>query len=88
MPDELTQRVLNVIAATQRLAPERVTISSTFEELGIDSMDGVNVLFALENEFDISIPDDQAKTIRSIAEMVEGVRKLVEGSRPAAAGSE
>ena len=77
MPEQLTQRVLSVIAATQRISPERVTIDSSFQELGIDSMDGINILFALENEFDITIPDDQAKQIRSIREMVEGIQKLV-----------
>ncbi len=78
MPDDkLTRRVLDVIAATQKLPPETVTIDSSFEELNIDSMDGVNILFALENEFDISIPDEQAKQIRSIREMVEGVARLL-----------
>ena len=37
-------------------------------------MDGINILFALENEFDIAIPDDQAKQVRSIREMVEGIQ--------------
>ncbi len=77
MSDQLTQRVLSVIAATQRLPPEKVKIDSSFEELGIDSMDGINILFALENEFDITIPDEQAKQIRSIREMVDGIQKLV-----------
>ena len=77
MPDQLTQRVLTVIAATQRISPEKVTIDRSFQELGIDSMDGINILFALENEFDITIPDEQAKQIRSIREMVEGIEKLV-----------
>ena len=81
MSDELTQRVLKVIAATQRLDPEKVTIDSSFEELGIDSMDGVNILFALENEFDITITDEQAKQIRCVREMVEGVGKLVSGAQ-------
>jgi len=78
MPQELTERVLATIAQAQRIPPETVKIDSTFEELGIDSMDGVNILFALENEFDITIPDESAKQIRSIREMVDGVRKLVE----------
>ena len=82
MPDEmtsdLTQRVLRIIAETQRKDPAQVTIDSTFEELGIDSMDGVNIVFALENEFDINVPDDEVKNIRSVRDMVEGVRKLVE----------
>jgi acyl carrier protein len=80
MPDQLTERVLKVIAATQRISPEKVTIDSSFQELGIDSMDGINILFALENEFDITIPDEQAKKIRSIREMVEGIETLVSQS--------
>ena len=85
MPDPLTQRVLSCIAATQRISPEKVTVDSSFQELGIDSMDGINILFALENEFDITIPDEQAKQIRSIREMVEGIQKLVAEKSPAKA---
>ena len=48
-------------------------------------MDGINILFALENEFDITIPDEQAKQIRSMREMVEGVEKLVSESSAAKA---
>jgi len=79
MSDELTQKVISVIAATQRMPIEKITIDSTFEELGIDSMDGVNILFALEGEFNISIPDEAAKSIRGVRQAVEGVEKLVTG---------
>lgn len=77
MPDELAQKVIQCIAETQHLEPEKITVDSTFEELGIDSLDGINILFALETEFDISIPDDAAQSIRTVREMVEGVAKLV-----------
>ena len=73
MSDELIQRVRTVIANTQRIPIEKITIDSSFEELGIDSMDGVNILFALENEFDITIPDEAAKQIRNVRQMIEGV---------------
>ena len=76
--EELTQRILRIIAETQRKDPAQVTIDSSFEELGIDSMDGVNIVFALENEFDINVPDEEVKSIRSVRDMVEGVRTLVE----------
>ena len=76
--DDLTQRVLRIIAETQRKDQSQVTIDSSFEELGIDSMDGVNIVFALENEFNINVPDEEVKNIRSVRDMVEGVRKLVE----------
>ena len=76
--DEITARILAIVAETQRQDPAHVTVDSTFEELGIDSMDGVNIVFALENEFDINVPDEEVKNIRSVRDMVEGVRKLVE----------
>ena len=78
--DQLTERVLRIIAETQRKDRSQVTIDSSFEELGIDSMDGVNIIFALENEFNINVPDEEVKNIRSVRDMVEGVRKLVEQS--------
>jgi acyl carrier protein len=77
MPDEITERVLHVIADAQRLPPEKVTVDKTFQELGIDSMDGVSLLFALENEFDINIPDEAAKSIRSVQDMVDGVKSIL-----------
>jgi acyl carrier protein len=79
MSDELIQRVRTVIASTQRIPVEKITVDSSFEELGIDSMDGVNILFALENEFDITIPDDAARQIRNVRQMIDGVERLIAG---------
>ncbi len=76
--DEITGRILAIIGETQRKDPAQVTIDSTFEELEIDSMDGVNIVFALENEFDINVPDDEVKKLRSVREVVDGVVRLVE----------
>ena len=75
--DDLTDRVLRIIAETQRKDLSQVTIDSSFEELGIDSMDGVNIVFALENEFNINVPDEEVKNIRSVRDMVDGVHRLV-----------
>ncbi|HTP87543.1 MAG TPA: phosphopantetheine-binding protein [Bryobacteraceae bacterium] len=79
MSDELNQRIIRVIADTQHIPPETVTLDSTFAELNIDSLDGINILFALESEFNISIPDDAANTIRSVRDVVQGVTALLEG---------
>ena len=77
MSDELIERVRKVIATSKRIPEERVTVDSAFEELGIDSMDAVEILFALENEFDISIPDEEVKSVRNVRQMVEGVERLL-----------
>ncbi len=82
--DALGARVLRVIAQTQRIPQESITLDSTFEELKIDSLDGINIIFALENEFGINIPDEGVQNMRSVRETVEGVRKLTAEQKQAA----
>jgi acyl carrier protein len=74
---DLATKVMEVIAKTQRIPLESISLDSTFEQLKIDSLDGINIVFALENEFGINIPDDGVQSMRSIGETVEGVRKLL-----------
>ena len=85
MPDDLTDRVIGIIAETQHLDREKVTIDSSFADLNIDSLDGMQILFALENEFDINIPDDDVRTVRNVRQMCEGVAKLVAAKSTGAA---
>ncbi len=77
MSEELIGRVTRAIAKTQHLDPATVTIEKSFEELNIDSLDGINILFALEGEFDLDIPDEAAREIRTVREMVEGIERLL-----------
>jgi acyl carrier protein len=77
MSSDLTGRVISVIAKTQRIPREKITLESTFEELGLDSLDSVNILFALEEEFQINIPDEDTRDIRGVRQMVEGIGKLL-----------
>ena len=86
MSDELIHRVAAVIAKTQHIPPETVTIDKTFEELKIDSLDGMNILFAVEGEFNIDIPDEAARSIRSVREMAEGIEKLLAAKAAAEGG--
>jgi acyl carrier protein len=44
-------------------------------------LDGINILFAVENEFNINIPDDSAQNIRSVRDVVEGISKLLESGQ-------
>jgi acyl carrier protein len=75
---DLTQKVIRIIADKQRIPLDSVTPDSTFEELKIDSLDGINIIFAIEEQFDVSVPDESVHTIRSVREMVDGVRLLME----------
>ena len=78
MPETIQDRVLKVIATTKRIPLESVQPDSTFEALGIDSLDRLNILFDLESEFDIEINDEDAKKVQNIHEMVAGIQQLLD----------
>jgi acyl carrier protein len=75
---ELEERIRKLVAKQMRIPVDNVTIDSTFEQLGMDSLDGVNLLFEVEEEFDISIDDDASRSIKSVREMVNGIEMLLE----------
>ncbi len=85
MSDAVAQKVIAAIAKMKRIPPETVTLDSSLEELKIDSLDGLNLFFDLEEAFDINIPDEGAKTMRSVRQIVEGLDQLI--ANKATAGS-
>ncbi len=75
----VSDKVVEIITREQHLEPGVVTIDSTFAELGIDSLDGVNILFALEEEFKIDIPDAVAQNMKSVRQVVDSLTRVIEG---------
>jgi acyl carrier protein len=75
----VADKVVEIITREQHLDPGLVKIDSTFAELGIDSLDGVNILFALEEEFKIDIPDAVAQNMKSVRQVVDSLTRVIEG---------
>jgi acyl carrier protein len=83
---DVETRVIRLVAETQKIDPALIRPESTFEELKIDSFDGLNLLFAVESEFDVRVSDEDAKSLRSVRDMIEGVEKLLADQRAAGEG--
>lgn len=77
MPDDITEKVLDLIASTKRIPREQVSANSTFAELGLDSLDAINLIFEIESTFNISVPDAVANSMTSIPQVVEELRKIL-----------
>ena len=78
MDQELASKVIGIVAAIKRVPPETIRADAAFDELGIDSLDKINILFELENEFDVDVPDEQARSIRSVNEMIARLEEYVQ----------
>ena len=69
------ERVKNIIVEQIRVEPEQVKPEAQFvNDLGADSLDTVELIMALEEEFDIEIPDEQAEKIKTVGEAIEHIK--------------
>ncbi|KAJ1262647.1 hypothetical protein BS78_09G125000 [Paspalum vaginatum] len=65
--DEVADRVVSVVKNFQKVEPSKVTHTAHFQkDLGLDSLDTVEVVMAFEEEFGFEIPDNEAEKIDSI----------------------
>ena len=78
--DNLEPRVIAIIAKHKHVDPAGLTAATTFEQLGIDSLDAADLLFKFEDEFGIIVPDDVARALRSVGDVVEGLRGITAGA--------
>ncbi|MDQ2834222.1 MAG: acyl carrier protein [Acidobacteriota bacterium] len=82
--NEIANRCIDIIAKSKAIAPESITLASTFDELNIDSLDKINISFEVEEAFGIEIPDEALSTLRTVGDMVDGVTKLRSAHTPSA----
>ncbi|KAF0853088.1 mitochondrial Complex I (CI) NADH:ubiquinone oxidoreductase subunit SDAP/ACPM/NDUFAB1 [Andalucia godoyi] len=70
--DEVTERVLSVVKKFEKVDPAKVSATAHFaNDLGLDSLDGVEVVMALEDEFALEISDEDAEKIVSVADAIK-----------------
>jgi acyl carrier protein len=82
MPDEVAQKVIATLASVKRIPADGITLETNLQDLGIDSLDVFTLLFELENAFKVSIPDDDVRSIKTVNDIVDGVKKILAAQPP------
>ena len=77
MKDEIFNKVVEFIAANNHIAPETITIDSSFEDLSMDSLDGLTLINDLENEYNITLPNEEAVKIKTVRQAVDSLNKFI-----------
>ena len=73
------ERVIDIVAEQLGADKEKITAETHFiNDLGADSLDTVELVMELEEEFDINIPDDAAEKIQTIGEAVKHIESSVQ----------
>ena len=76
--EEVFDKVKGIIVEQLGVAEASVTMESSFiDDLGADSLDIVELIMALEEEFDIEIPDSDAEKVNTVGDVVEYIKENV-----------
>ena len=71
------KKIREIVAEQLGIDAETITLETTFNDLDADSLDVVEVIMALEDEFNIQIPDEAAEKIKDIGAVVDYISENV-----------
>ena len=75
-------KVLGIIADQLDLDQSEIKLDSSFvDDLGADSLDTVELALALEEEFEVNIPDEEAEKITTVAQAIEKIESHLKKSK-------
>jgi acyl carrier protein len=80
MADVVAERIIATLASVKRIPADSINVNTNLQDIGIDSLDVFTLLFELENTFKISIPDDDVRSIKTVNDIVDGVKKIIAAS--------
>lgn len=74
-PDAILEKVKEVIVEQLGVEEDIIKLDTSFiDDLGADSLDIVELIMSLEEEFDIQIPDNEAEKISTVGDVVEYIK--------------
>lgn len=77
---DITERVRKVVIEHLDQDPAKVTPEASFyDDLGADSLDDLELVMALEEEFDVEIPDDEAEAVKTVGDVITLITSKVGG---------
>jgi acyl carrier protein len=72
----LKESVVAVIARETKYPSEKISLDSSLEEFGIDSLEAISILYELEKELDIDIPNEVFANIRTVGDVVSTLEQI------------
>ncbi len=76
--EEIREKIFDIIAKEARIDRGTLTLETRLEDLKIESLDMVQILFGIEDAFDVYVPqDDQSFKLSTLKDVVDGVKRLI-----------
>ena len=78
-PQNIREKVLDIVCEQMGATKDKVTDQTSFiNDLGADSLDTVELVMELEEEFSINIPDDVAEKIQTVGQAIDHIERAVQ----------
>ena len=74
--DEIQRTLIEIVRKEKDVPDDKLALDTPLADAGIDSLDALTILFSIEETFHISIPDDKARAIKTLGDMVNVVQEL------------
>ncbi|MFW5839989.1 MAG: acyl carrier protein [Planctomycetota bacterium] len=72
MPDEIQEKVIEIVSEQMGVDKTEITRETSFvNDLNADSLDTVELVMEFEDEFDLSIPDEEAEKIQTVGQAID-----------------
>jgi acyl carrier protein len=78
MSELIFEKIATLLSSKKGVNKELIHIDSSFEELGLDSLDAVELIADLEDEFNVTIPNIELQNIKSVKQAVNGLQKAIQ----------
>ena len=73
MTEKIFETITEIISSKKGVDRNLISIDSTFDELGLDSLDAIELIADLEEAFNVTIPNTELQGIKSIRQAVDGL---------------
>jgi acyl carrier protein len=74
---EIEEKLIAIVRKDKDVPDDKLSLETPLADAGIDSLDALTILFAIEEEFHISIPDDRARSMKTFGDMVDSIETLL-----------
>jgi acyl carrier protein len=78
MPQDIENAVITAILRQKKLDAATITRDSVLSELGITSLDAITIVYDIEEQFGIEVPNEMLEGLRTVGDIVDSLATLIE----------
>ena len=74
---DIDQVVIKAIAKQKQIDASTITADSTLAVLGISSLEAITIIFEIEEQFDVEVPNENLDSLETVQDIIDGIRGLI-----------